>query len=112
HQLAHLDQLPRTQTMDVALDPFLLVFGQLDETHPVLGHRSGEFRAQHQSFDLQGAGISWKIKVQSDDSISRQHAIDLEEHPARRDVETTAKNEAAVFLERDFDLRDRAQLTA
>src|SRR5581483_1696913 len=98
--------------MNVALDAFLLLFREVDETHAVLGHRSAELRAQHLSLDLQRAGIAGQVEVQSYRPVAGQHAIDFEQHAAGRDVEAAAENEAAVLFERDFDLRDRTELAA
>src|SRR6266508_3788427 len=93
-------------------NPFPLLGIEIDELESVLRHRTGEFRAQNLRADLQRLRIAGEEEVHADILLAREDPINLDQHPVRGDVEAACEDEAAVFLERDFDFRDRAKLPA
>src|SRR5438067_2905707 len=98
--------------MNELLDPFPVAVARADEADAVLGHGAGELRAQDLAVELQRPRIAGEEEVQPHAPLAGEHAVDLEEHPVRGDVHAAGEEEAAVLLQRDLDLRDRAELAA
>src|SRR5438270_12509639 len=98
--------------MHVLIDALALIGRGGDEAKSVLGHGAGELGTQHLGLELQRSGVARKVEVQSHLPLSGEHAVDLEQHAVRRDVETAPEDETSVALQRDLDLGDRAKLAA
>src|ERR1700738_468168 len=71
-----------------------------------------KFSAQNFRLDLHRLLLAGQIEMQSQLAVAGQDAIELQQHAGGGNVQAAPDQESPVFLEGDFDPRERAQLPA